>query len=69
MYRNLMKLMDDKRITNKAMANLLRRSPNTIADKIRGRSDFDVQEALTISRTYFPEYDLSFVFERDEHTA
>lgn len=67
MYRNLIKLMNDKRITNTAMANLLQRSPNTIADKLKGKSDFDVQEALTISRTYFPEYDLTFVFERD-HT-
>ena len=69
MYKNLMSCMKDKHITQVMLCELLGISSKTATNKIYGRTDWTLPEALKIKKFLFPEYDLSYLFEFDETAA
>lgn len=70
-YTNLLKAMKDKKITFTQIAELLRCQLNTVSDKTDGtvKSGFSIDEALLIKKVLFPEYDISYLFERESKVA
>jgi len=63
MKNNLKTALESKRITNKAVCELLGISEKTLYNKITGSTDFTVEEALLIVRNLLPEYTFEFLFE------
>lgn len=66
MYKNLLKILGDKKITMKAYAELLGVSEKTIQNKIYGRTEFTLGEAVKTCSVICPEYKLDFIFEKTE---
>lgn len=66
MYKNLVKILTDKKITLKAYAEFLGVSEKTIQNKIHGRTEFTLGEAVKTCSFICPEYKLDFVFEKSE---
>ncbi len=62
MKTNLKNALDNKRITNKAVCELLGISEKTLYNKMTGSTDFTVEEALLIVRNLLPEYTFEFLF-------
>lgn len=62
MLSNLEKVRREKDVTLVDMADLLKVRYQTISEKISGKSDFKFGEALLIQETFFPEYDLVYLF-------
>ena len=68
MYNNLLLEMKKKNITYTQISILLDCGVNTVSDRangVRGRS-FSVDDAFKIRRVLFPEYDLEYLFKREE---
>ncbi len=63
MYPNLIKAMNDKRLSFNAAAAVVKMPEATYRTKVQTRS-FTVEEAFEIKKHMFPEYDLPFLFER-----
>lgn len=66
MLANLEKIRKEKDVTLADMADLIEVRYQTISDKINGHSDFKFSEAVKIQQTFFPEYDLKFLFSKKE---
>lgn len=66
MSLNIGEVRKDKNVTLVDMADLLGVKYQTIAEKINGDSDFKFGEALIIQETFFPEYELKFLFSKQE---
>lgn len=66
MYKNLVKILNEKKITMKAYAEFLGISEKTVQNKIYGRTEFTLGEATKTCSFICPEYKLDFVFERSE---
>ena len=66
MYKNLTKILDDKNITMKAYAEFLNVSEKTVQNKIYGRTEFTLGEAIRTCSIICPEYKMDFVFARKE---
>ncbi|MDE7445922.1 MAG: DNA-binding protein [Lachnospiraceae bacterium] len=64
MYKNLMKILSDKKITMKAYAEFLDVSEKTVQNKVYGRTEFTLGEAIKTCTIICPEYKLDFVFEK-----
>lgn len=62
MKQNLRDALDRKRITNRAVCELLGVSEKTLYNKIAGDTEFTVSEALLIMRNLLPEYNIEFLF-------
>lgn len=71
MYSNLLKTMKEKKITFKQVAELLGCQLNTVSDKVDGtvKSGFSIDEALLIKKVFFPEYEITYLFERGNIAA
>lgn len=71
MYSNLLKAMKEKKITFTQIAELLRCQLNTVSDKVDGtvKSGFSIDEALLIKKVFFPEYDINYLFEKENSAA
>ncbi len=69
MYKNLAEILNKKKITMKAYAEFLNVSEKTVQNKIYGRSEFTLSEAIKTCSFIAPEYKLDFVFEREDVTA
>ena len=69
MYKNLIRILNEKRITMKSYAEFLGVSEKTVQNKIYGRTDFTLSEAIKTCSLICPEYKLDFVFEKDEMDA
>lgn len=67
MYPNLEQAMNRKHITHKMLAAILGVSSKTLQNKMQGRTDFTLPEAQTILEL-FPQYKLSYLFERNEES-
>lgn len=63
MLTHLMTAMAAKNITTLAIAQLIGTTEKTAYNKLRGITDFTMQEALKIKLNLFPEYDLCYLFE------
>ncbi|CAI81445.1 TPA: XRE family transcriptional regulator [Staphylococcus aureus] len=66
MLKNFNDIRKDKKVSLVDLADLLEVRYQTVADKINGVSDFKFGEALLIKNTYFPEYDIEFLFEKEK---
>lgn len=69
MYKNLAKILADKKITMKAYAEFLNVSEKTVQNKIYGRTEFTLGEAVKTCSFICPEYKLDFAFEKSEESA
>lgn len=66
MYKNLVKILGDKKITMKSYAEFLNVSEKTVQNKVYGRTEFTLGEAVKTCSIICPEYKMDFVFEKSE---
>lgn len=66
MYKNLLDIMKSKRVTVIQIAELLTCRQATVSDKINGVTGggFYFDEAAKIKKTFFPEYEYEYLFDR-----
>lgn len=62
---NLKEALRQKHITVDMVATLLGIHRNTASSKVNGTTEFTVQEALMIKDSFFPEYELSYLFQKN----
>lgn len=67
MLSNLEKVRKQNKVTLVDLADLLEVRYQTVADKINGVSDFKFGEALLIKNTFFPEYEIEFLFSTEKN--
>lgn len=60
--KNLEKAMENKRITYDTLATLIGVTKKTLYNKIHGKSEFYLKEAMAIRDNVFPEYTLNYLF-------
>lgn len=65
MFKNLEAEMVRKGISRDDIAHLLNQSYNTIGNKLRGDSKFLFDEAYAIKEKFFPEFDLEYLFVKE----
>ncbi|NJH79279.1 XRE family transcriptional regulator [Staphylococcus agnetis] len=66
MLTNLEKVRKQNKVSLVDIADLLEVRYQTVSDKINGISDFKFGEALLIKNTFFPEYEIEYLFSRGE---
>lgn len=66
MLTNLEEVRKQKNVTLVDIADLLKIRYQTVSDKINGISDFKFGEALLIKNTFFPEYEIEYLFSREK---
>lgn len=66
MYKNLIKILTDKKITMKAYAEFLGISEKSVQNKVYGRTEFTLGEAVRTCCFICPEYKMDYVFEKAE---
>lgn len=64
MYRNLLRMLSDRRITMRAYAEFLGVSEKTVQNKVYGRTDFTLGEAIKTCSVICPEYKLDYIFQK-----
>lgn len=71
MYHNLIKVMKEKNVTYSQIAELLKCQLRAVSDKANGnvKSGFSIDEAILIKKVFFPEYEITFLFERQDKVA
>lgn len=69
MYKNLLKILSDRKITMKAYSEFLGVSEKTIQNKVSGRTEFTLREAIKTCSLLCPEYKLDFVFEKSKSVS
>lgn len=62
LYYNLKQELKAGQITQGQVSELLGLREATISDKINGKSRFTVDEAIRVKKTFFPKYDLEYLF-------
>lgn len=62
MLKNLKSVLEQKRITIKALASVLDVSEKTIWNKINEETDITYPEAAKIAKEFFPEYRFEYLF-------
>lgn len=66
MYKNLITILANRKITLKAYAEFLGVSEKTVQNKLYGRTDFTLGEAARTCTFICPEYRMEYVFEKEE---
>lgn len=66
MLNNLEDIRKKKKVSLVDMADLLGVKYQTISEKINGKSDFKFGEAIKIQETFFPEYEIKYLFSKSE---
>lgn len=69
MYKNLVKILNEKKITMKAYAEFLGVTEKTVQNKIQGKTEFTLSEATKTCTIICPEYKMDYVFAADEVAA
>lgn len=59
--------MWQRNITGKRLAELLGIRPETVSDKITGKSDFTRTEMFLIRDTFFDDIDMAYLFLKTEN--
>lgn len=59
---NLIGEMAKRNITIECIAVLLGVHRNSVANKLKGRSSFTIEESTKIQERYFPDMDLKYLF-------
>lgn len=60
--KNLRTALDAKKISNRAVCELLGVTEKTLYNKMMGHTDFTVSEAILIVRNLLPEYTYEYLF-------
>lgn len=68
-YKNLEAEMVRRDITRKDIAELLNVRYATVVDKLKGRSNFTLDEAFKIRNAYFPYLSIEYLFEVQDKSA
>ena len=68
-YANLKGEIAKRGITQSEIAALLKMHPNTVSNKINGDSSFSIEEAFKIKQAFFPEMDLSYLFDSEKRVG
>lgn len=68
MYKNLMEVLKRKGITNKAYADYLGITEKTVWNKLQGKTEFTLSEALKTC-VLMPEYKMDYIFTAEEQVA
>lgn len=66
MYNNLLAEIARKRLTKQDIREKLDVSQSTFYSKLNGETSFTLDEAKLIQKTFFPEIDFLYLFERKE---
>lgn len=66
MLHNFERIRKEKGVSLVDIADLLHIRYQTVREKINGESDFKFGEAVKIKCTFFPEYDIEYIFKRTE---
>lgn len=66
MLSNLEEVRKEKKVSLVDMADLLGVKYQTIGEKISGKSDFKFGEAMKIQETFFPEYEIKYLFAKQK---
>ena len=69
MYKNLLEILNKKKITMKAYAEFLGVSEKTVQNKVDGRTEYALSEATKTCSFIEPEDKLDFIFEEEETAA
>jgi transcriptional regulator with XRE-family HTH domain len=64
MFENLRNELSKKRISNKAVADLIGCTQKTLDNKLNGVTEFTLSEILLISDNLLPEFELRYLFKR-----
>lgn len=64
-YLNLIGEMAKRKVKNEAIAQELGIHRNSVYNKLNGESSFSVDEAIQIRDTFFPGYDIKYLFQID----
>lgn len=65
-YLNLIGEMAKRKVKNESIAQELGIHRNSVYNKLNGESSFSVNEAIQIRDTFFPGYDIKYLFQTDE---
>lgn len=65
MYKNLLEILNKKKITMKAYAEFLGVSEKTLQNKMNGKTEFTLAEAIKTCNIICPEYRMDYVFEEE----
>lgn len=65
MYANLKREIFIKGITQVSLAKALGIRTNTLAHKMRGKTEFKASEMITIKREFFPDKTLEYLFDEN----
>ena len=66
MYKNLVKELGNKHIMLKAVAELIGCTPQSLNNKLYGTTDFTLTEGLLIIDNLLPEFELHYLFKKEE---
>jgi len=69
MYPNLNAARKAKNISNKQIANAWGKPYTTACDILNGKSSMLYQDAVTLKRVFFPEYDFDWLFNKSVDIA
>ncbi len=69
MFKNLKKILTEKNITNKDLAEFLRLSEKTIQNKMLNNTEWTLSEINQISKFLCPEYKVDWLFSIEDKTA
>lgn len=62
MLTNLKSAMWERHISGRKIADLLKIRPETVSDKILGKTDFTRAEMFLIHDTFFKDIDMAYLF-------
>ncbi len=65
MYANLKREIFAKGVTQVSLAKALGIGTNTLAHKMRGKTEFKASEMITIKREFFPDKTLEYLFDEN----
>lgn len=69
MFPNLMKELNRKNISNKAVAAAIGCTDKTLYNKFMGNTEFTLSEICTIENDFLPEFKLSYLFEKSSRAS
>lgn len=68
MFKNLRQALADRNMTMKAYADFLGVTEKTLQNKMNGVTEFTYDEVDRTARFIFPQYKISYLFERKRQT-
>lgn len=64
-YPNLKAELARKDITFETISKLLNIHRNSVANKVKGKSSFSIEESIEIQKELFPEMSIDYLFAQD----